>query len=281
MKRIASIQDISCLGRCSLTVALPVISAMGVECAIVPTAVLSAHTAFPGFVSRDLTDQLPAIAAHWRAQHVHFDALYTGYIASVEQVQQVLDFFDAVKSADTLLIADPAMADHGKLYSGFGDDFPAAMAWVVARSDVAIPNVTEACLLTGTPYREDVDEDFARELLRRVAALGAKRVVLTGVSFGEDRLGAMGYDGGAGTYFSCAGKRNPASFHGTGDIFAATVTGGLMRGMTLQQATSLAVEFVLACIDATARDPQAGWYGVDFERALPFLCDAVRKLPEN
>ena len=120
MKRIASIQDISCLGRCSLTVALPVISAMGVECAIVPTAVLSAHTAFPGFVSRDLTDQLPAIAAHWQQQNVHFDALYTGYIASVPQVQQVLDFFDAVKSPDTLLIVDPAMADHGKLYAGFG-----------------------------------------------------------------------------------------------------------------------------------------------------------------
>ena len=166
MKRIASIQDISCLGRCSLTVALPVISAMGVECAIVPTAVLSAHTAFPGFVSRDLTDQLPAIAAHWRQQNVHFDALYTGYIASVPQVQQVLDFFDAVKSPDTLLIVDPAMADHGKLYAGFGDDFPAAMARVVARADVALPNITEACLLTGTPYREDMDEPFARELLR-------------------------------------------------------------------------------------------------------------------
>ena len=281
MKRIASIQDISCLGRCSLTVALPVISAMGVECAIVPTAVLSAHTAFPGFVSRDLTDQLPAIAEHWRAQHVHFDALYTGYIASVEQVQQVLDFFDAVKSGDTLLIADPAMADHGKLYSGFGEDFPAAMARVVARADVALPNITEACLLTGTPCREDVDQDFARELLRRVAALGAKRVILTGVSFDGDRLGAMGYDSSTGEFFSCAGKRNPASFHGTGDIFAATVTGGLMRGMTLRQATALAVEFVLACIDATARDPQAGWYGVEFEKARPLLCDRVRDLPEN
>jgi len=227
MKRIASIQDISCLGRCSLTVALPVISAMGVECAIVPTAVLSAHTAFPGFVSRDLTDQLPAIAAHWRAQHVHFDALYTGYIASVEQVQQVLDFFDAVKSADTLLIADPAMADHGRLYSGFGDDFPAAMARVVARADVAIPNVTEACLLTGTPYREDVDEDFARELLRRVAALGAKRVVLTGVMLRKGEIGACVFDrASGGTEFlfdTFIGKE----FHGTGDVFASVLTGAL------------------------------------------------------
>ena len=281
MKRIASIQDISCLGRCSLTVALPVISAMGVECAIVPTAVLSAHTAFPGFVSRDLTDQLPAIAAHWRQQNVHFDALYTGYIASVPQVQQVLDFFDAVKSPDTLLIVDPAMADYGKLYSGFGDDFPAAMARVVARADVALPNITEACLLTGTPYREDVDEGFARTLLQRVAALGVKRVVLTGVSFAPDRLGAMGYDSRTGTYFTAQGRRVPASFHGTGDIFAATVTGGLMRGMTLEQSSALAVEFVLACIDATARDPHAGWYGVEFEKALPLLCRRTQELTKS
>ena len=259
MKRIASIQDISCLGRCSLTVALPVISAMGVECAIVPTAVLSAHTAFPGFVSRDLTDQLPAIAAHWRQQNVHFDALYTGYIASVPQVQQVLDFFDAVKSPDTLLIVDPAMADHGKLYAGFGDDFPAAMARVVARADVALPNITEACLLTDTPWQ----------------------VVLTGVSFAPDRLGAMGYDSRTGTYFTAQGRRVPASFHGTGDIFAATVTGGLMRGMTLEQSSALAVEFVLACIDATARDPHAGWYGVEFEKALPLLCRRVQELAKS
>jgi len=281
MKRIASIQDISCLGRCSLTVALPVISAMGVECAIVPTAVLSAHTAFPGFVSRDLTDQLPAIAAHWRQQKVHFDALYTGYIASVPQVQQVLDFFGAVKSPDTLLIVDPAMADHGKLYSGFGGDFPAAMARVVAQADVALPNVTEACLLTGTPYREDVDEDFARTLLQRVASLGVKQVVLTGVSFAPDRLGAMGYDSRTGTYFTAQGRRVPASFHGTGDIFAATVTGGLMRGMTLERASALAVEFVLACIDATTRDPHAGWYGVEFEKALPLLCRRVQELAKS
>ena len=126
-----------------------------------------------------------------------------------------------------------------------------------------------------------MDEGFARELLRGVAALGAKKVILTGVSFAPDKLGAMGYDSGAGTYFTCLGPRNPASFHGTGDIFAAVVTGGLMRGMTLEQAASLAVEFVLACIDATARDPQAGWYGVEFEKALPLLCERVRELPEN
>ena len=281
MKRIASIQDISCLGRCSLTVALPVISALGVECAIVPTAVLSAHTAFPGFVSRDLSDQLTAIAAHWRSQHVHFDALYTGYIASAAQVRQVLDFFDAVRSPDTMIFVDPAMADHGKLYTGFGPDFPSVMAQVVAQADVAIPNLTEACLLTGTPYREEMDEPFVRELLRGVAALGAKRVVLTGVSFTPDKLGAMGYDSCTDTYFTCLDRRQRGSFHGTGDIFAATVVGGMMRGLSLEEAASLAVRFTLACIDVTARDPQADWYGVEFEKALPLLCDTARTFPKN
>ena len=261
MKRIASIQDISCLGRCSLTVALPVISALGVECAIVPTAVLSAHTAFPGFVSRDLTDQLDAIAAHWQAQHVHF--------------------FDAVKSPDTMIFVDPAMADHGKLYSGFGPDFPAAMARVVARADVAMPNLTEACLLTGTPYREDMDEPMARELLQKVAALGAGKVVLTGMSSTPGRLGAMGYDSADGRFVTCLDRRHTGSYHGTGDIFAATVVGGMMRGLPLEDAVSLAVRFTLSCIDATAQDPCAAWYGVEFEKALPLLCDAARALPEN
>ena len=134
-----------------------------------------------------------------------------------------------------------------------------------------MPNLTEACLLTGTPYREDMDEPFARELLQKVASLGAKRVVLTGASFSPDKLGAMGYDSAAGTYFTCLGPRHPALFHGTGDIFAAAVTGGLVRGMALEQAVQLAVDFTLDCILATERDPAAGWYGVEFEKALPAL----------
>ena len=145
------------------------------------------------------------------------------------------------------------------------------MAQVVAQADVALPNLTEACLLTGTPYREEMDEPFARELLRRVASLGAKKVVLTGASFSPDKLGAMGYDSDTGAYFTCLGPRHPASFHGTGDIFAAVVTGGLVRGMTLKQTAQLAVDFTLDCIRATERDPAAGWYGVEFEKALPAL----------
>ena len=169
MKRIASIQDISCLGRCSLTVALPVISAMAVECAIVPTAVLSTHTMFPGFISRDLSDQLLPIARHWKSQNVTLDAICTGYLASPLQTEEVCRFFDLLAGPDTLLFVDPAMADGGRLYAGFGPDFPGYMRRVVARAHVAVPNVTEACLLTGTPYRETEDLSWWRDLLRRVA----------------------------------------------------------------------------------------------------------------
>lgn len=175
MKRIASIQDVSCLGRCSQTVALPVVSTMGVECAILPTAVLSTHTSFPDFRCLDLTDQLLPVARHWKAQGVRFDALYTGYLASDRQVAVVLELLELLREEGTLLFVDPAMADHGKLYAGFGPEFPALMAQVVSKAQITVPNITEASLMTGLPYREDYDEAYVKALLRGVAALGAER----------------------------------------------------------------------------------------------------------
>ena len=275
MKRVASIQDISCLGRCSLTVALPVISAMGVECAIVPTAVLSTHTIFKNYTCVDLTDQILPIAAHWKSEGIHFDAIYTGYLASKEQITDVLTFFDEMKAEDTLLFVDPAMADHGKLYPAFGPDFPAEMAKVVARADVTVPNMTEACLLTGSEYREDYDEAYVKELLRKLVALGAKKAILTGVSFEDGKLGVMGYDGS--DFFNYFNDKAPMSYHGTGDIFSATVVGSLMRGLSLAQALELAVDYTLQCIRVTRSDPNATWYGVEFERAIPMLCERLKE----
>lgn len=274
MKRVVSIQDISGLGRCSLTVALPVISAMGVECAIVPTAVLSTHTMFQNFTCVDLTDQILPIAAHWKSQQIHFDAIYTGYLASKEQVGDVLTFFDEMRSDDTLLFVDPAMADHGKLYPAFGPDFPGEMAKVVARADVTVPNITEACLLTGSEYREKYDEAYIKELLEKLVALGAKKAILTGVSFDENKLGVMGYDGSR--YFSYFNDKAPMSYHGTGDIFSAAAVGGLMRGMTMEEALQLAVDYTLQCIRVTRSDPNATWYGVEFEKAIPLLCERLK-----
>ncbi len=175
MKRVASIQDISCLGRCSLTVALPVISAMAVECAIVPTAVLSTHTMFPYILCRDLTADILPIARYWQSQQVRLDAICTGYLASPRQAEDVCRVLEVLAGPDTLLFVDPAMADGGALYTGFDEDFPRHMARLAAQADVLTPNLTEACLLTGTPYREDYDLPRLRDILRKLAGWRPRR----------------------------------------------------------------------------------------------------------
>ena len=278
MKRIVSIQDISCLGRCSLTVALPVISAMGVECAIVPTAVLSTHTMFQGFTCKDLSDQINPIADHWQREHIAFDAIYTGYLASAGQIADVCRFFDRFGTEDTLLFVDPAMADNGKLYPAFGPEFPAEMAKVCARADVIVPNITEACLLTGTPYQTRYDEADIRALLQKLAALGPKRVVLTGVSFRPDKLGVMAYDPARDHYFSYFTDRIDRNYHGTGDVFSAACVGALMEGCTLEQALQIAADYTAECIRITRDSGSASWYGVEFERAIPYLLRRLGKV---
>ena len=271
MKRIVSIQDVSCLGKCSLTVALPIISAMGVECSIVPTAVLSTHTMFSGFTCKDLTDQIEPIAAHWKESGLGFDAVYTGYLASAEQIDYVCAFFDAFRQEGGMLVVDPVMADNGKLYPAFGPDFPAQMARVCTKADLILPNLTDASLLTGLPHRTEQDEGYIKELLQALSALGPRYVALTGVSFEPDKLGVMYYDKVTGQYGSYFTQRLPASFHGTGDIFASTCVGGLTRGLPLGDALALAADYTVESIRLTLESPDANWYGVEFERAIPYL----------
>lgn len=277
MKRIASIQDISCLGRCSLTVALPVISAMGVECAIVPTAVLSTHTMFQGFTCKDLSDQIRPIADHWQKEGIKFDAVYTGYLASSEQIADVLDFFARFRTDDNLIFVDPAMADNGKLYPAFGPEFPAEMAKVCAAADVVVPNLTEACLMTGIPYRTEYDEAYVKEILQALCTMGAKKAVLTGVGFTPDELGVMSYDSESGEYFTYFSRRLPTSYHGTGDLFASTCIGAMMGGMSLNEALKVAVDYTVECIRITAEAGLEHYYGVEFERAIPFLLKRIGK----
>ena len=278
MKRIASIQDVSCLGRCSQTVALPVISAIGVECAIVPTAVLSTHTMFQGFTCKDLSDQIRPIADHWEAEGFHFDALYTGYLASAEQIEDVLDFFRRFKTEDNLIFVDPAMADNGKLYPAFGPEFPREMAKVVARADIAVPNLTEACLLTGTPYHENFTEDEVKALLRRLCELGAKKAVLTGVGFQPTELGVMAYDPATGEYFKYITEHVPQHYHGTGDLFASCCVGAMIDGRSLEEALKVAVDYTVECIRITVAAGKVPYYGVEFERAIPYLLKRLGKI---
>lgn len=271
VKHILTVQDISCVGRCSLTVALPIISALGVEASVLPTALLSTHTLFPSPAVCDLTEQLPHIAAHWRALGLTFDGIYTGYLGSLAQLEWVGDFIDEFRG-EGFVFVDPVMGDHGRLYSRFTPDFAGRMARLCAKADVIVPNLTEACLLLGRPYiGERYDEAQIRELLRALISLGAKKAIITGVSFSPETLGAVAYDGEKGGYVSSFGARLGDSFHGTGDIFASVCVGMLAGGHSLGEAIETAVAFTCECIRQTIGSPRDKAFGVNFELALPML----------
>lgn len=281
MKRIITIQDISCVGKCSLTVALPIISAMGVEACVLPTAVLSTHTAFKGFTFRDLTQDIKPICEHWKNEKIHFDAIYTGYLGSFEQLDLMKQLIDDFGDKDTITIVDPCMADNGKLYPGFTQEFAFAMAKLCSKANVIVPNLTEASFMLGVPYvASGYDQAYIEDMLRKLAALGAKKVVLKGIEFEKDqkslkkvegKIGVASYDAEQDKFSWYFHKKMPVSFHGTGDIFASVLTGALMKGFTLEKSYSLAADYVVESIKATLSHKDYNWYGVDFEAAMPYL----------
>ena len=272
MKRIITVQDISCVGKCSLTVALPVISAMGVEACVLPTAVLSTHTAFKGFTFRDLTKDISAITSHWQQEKISFDAIYTGYLGSFEQIELMQQFIEDFGSGSTRIIVDPCMGDNGALYSGFTPDFAKAMAGLCAKADVIVPNLTEVAFMLGQPYKADAyTKDYIEDLLKKLAALGSRRIVLKGISFDDKKLGIASYDSESQKINWYFHEKMPQSFHGTGDIFASVLTGALVRGLNLDKACRLAADFVVESIKKTLSHKDYNWYGVDFEAALPML----------
>lgn len=277
MKRVVSIQDISCLGKCSLTVALPIISAMGVETCVVPTAVLSTHTGgFSGFTFHDLTQEVAPIAAHWKKEGITFDAIYTGYLGSFEQIDLVGQFFDQFGGKDTLVYVDPAMADNGVLYTGFTPEFAKEMGKLCGKADVIVPNLTEASFMLGIDYVGDqYDEAYIKDLLKQLTGLGCRTAVLTGMSFEPGKIGAMAYDSATDTYASYFNEKLPVQFHGTGDIFASACVGALMNDKDLAGALKVAVDYTLECIRETQNDPDARWYGVNFESAIPMLVHSL------
>ena len=277
MKRVVTVQDVSCIGKCSATVALPVISAMGSECAVLPTAVLSTHTMFQGFTFRDLTCDLPGIIEHWKKEKFAFDAIYTGYLGSFEQIQLVSDFIDTFRTDSNIVIIDPVMADNGKLYPGFTPEFAVTMGKLCGKADVIVPNLTEASFMLEEPYcGSGYDEAWVKGLLKRLAGLGAKKVVLTGISFSPDQLGVMGYDSEKDEYFSYFHRRLNATFHGTGDIFASTVTGAVVQGRSLLDALKIAADYTVECMDITLQNPDHVNYAVEFERAIPYLVQRMQ-----
>ena len=275
-KKVLTVQDISCVGQCSLTVALPIISACGIETAILPSAVLSTHTGgFSGWTFRDLTDDIPGIVDHWEKEKLTFDAIYTGYLGSMRQIDLVKDMFARLSADGCLKIVDPAMADHGKLYYGFDEAFAHHMGSLCGMADMALPNITEACMMTDTPYIEEgYDETYIRTLMEKVLALGAKTVVLTGVCYRAGELGIAILSKGDKEISYYYHEKLDKSCHGTGDIFASAFTGALVRGKTPLEAARVAGNFTLAGMKCTAPDH---WYGTQFEKAIPVLLEELSK----
>ncbi|MBQ3866055.1 MAG: pyridoxamine kinase [Clostridia bacterium] len=272
-RRILTVQDVSCVGQCSLTVALPILSAAGHETAILPSAVLSTHTAgFTGYTFRDLTDDMPAITDHWVKEGITFDAIYTGYLGSTRQIDLVQDMMKRLAGSSFTSIVDPAMADNGKLYPAFDAAYVEEMKKLVFAADISLPNITEACLVTDTPYRERYDEAWIEALLHSMREKGARTVILTGVSFDETTTGVMVMEGEKTRYYRH--KKLPRGSHGTGDVYASAFVGAFVKGKSAYDAAAIAADYTVRCIENTVDDPDH-WYGVKFEPVLPYYMERL------
>lgn len=273
--KILTVQDISCFGQCSLTVALPIISACGIETCVLPSAVLSTHTAgFKNFTFRDLTDDVPGITEHWKSENIEFDAVYTGYLGSTKQIECVKNIIDTVLKKDGKVFVDPAMADNGQLYSGFDMSFVEEMKKLCSRAVYVIPNITEAALLTGIEYRTEYDEEYINSLVDGLLKLGAENVVLTGVSYQSGKTGVLTVVGNEKKYYEHEKCGNGC--HGTGDIYSSAFVGAVLRGQSAEQAAKTAADYTVLCIKNTLSEPDH-WYGAKFEPALPELIKMLEK----
>ena len=265
--RIAAIHDLSCFGRCSLTIALPVLSAMGCQCCPLPTALLSAHTGISGFTFLDTTDEMRRISAHWSQLSLHFQAIYTGFLGSAPQINLVEDFLRRFHAPDTLLVMDPVMGDHGTPYKTCTPALRQGLRELVAQADVITPNLTEAAILLDIPYHESQTAD-ASELVRALSLQGPRSVVLTGYAAAPGQVGALCYDRDTRQVEAVQTARVPQDFPGTGDLFASVLTGALTRGAPLLQAARTAVDFVGSCVARSVAEGAGEAEGVDFEPLL-------------
>lgn len=276
-KRLVTVQDISCLGKCSLTAAIPIIAAFGIEPVVLPTAVLSTHTGagFSDFTFKDLTGDMPGIIEHWKKLNISFDALYSGYLGSKEQLDIVAKFFEYFKTENNLVFIDPVMGDEGNLYHGFDKEFVKKMYGFCSYADIICPNVTEACFLTDTPYKDVHDEEYALELARKLKSTGAGIIVVTGIGNGS-KYGAMCYNAQTDTYHTHYRSKIPGTYYGTGDIFASVLCSALTIGKSLEDALDTAIDFVHDSILNTQDEKEKYFYGVKFEQCLGKITEMAK-----
>lgn len=270
-KRVTAIHDLSGFGKCSLTVALPILSAAGIETSALPTAILSTHTGgISGYTYRDLTEDMRPVMKHWKSLDIKFDAIYTGFLGSFEQLDIVKEFFDAFRQEDNLILVDPVMGDNGELYTVFTREFAAGMRMLCQKADIIVPNLTEAALLLDEPFHPGpYTHAYIESLLRKLGALGPQKVVLTGVYFKEDELGAATYDRTTDTIDYVFTQKIPGYYHGTGDVFASALLSALLNDFSLIDAAAIAVHFTTDSIRRTYKAKTDYRFGVNFEQSFP------------
>jgi len=271
-KRAAAIHDISGFGRCSLTVALPILSAMGIETAAMPTALLSSHTGIEGYTYNDLTDDMPLFLNHWKNLGLEFDAIYSGFLGSQTQIEIVSNFIDTFKKDDTLVLVDPAMADHGKMYPTFDKAFAKEMTKLCKKADIIVPNITEAFFMLGMDYMKGpYTQEQIESILNALSELGPTNIVLTGVCFKDDELGAASYDAKTSTVKYSFSPFIDSYYHGTGDIFASVLLSAILNGYELNKSVDIAVDFIYGCLLRSGKAETNALRGVNFESGLPAL----------
>ena len=271
-KKVLTMQDVSCYGQCSTTVALPIISAWGYETAILPSAILSTHTSgFKNFTVHDLSNEIPKIINHWKNEGIKYDAFYVGYLGEVGHVDLFLQIKKELLNEDGFFVLDPVMGDNGKLYPAFNMTYVKAIRRLVKEADIILPNLTEACFLTGIEYKEEYDEAYNKNVIDKLIELGAKKIVLTGIAYEKEATGVFVYDGNG--YHHFVHPKINKSYHGTGDVYASTFLGAYLGHHDLMKSAITAAEFVVEAIKNTLNDPNHN-YGVRFE---PLLADYVKE----
>lgn len=276
--RILAINDISCVGKCSLTVALPIISACGVTCDILPTAILSTHTGgFTGYTFRDLSEDIPAILDHWKSLELRYDIIISGYLGSIAQIDMVKGVKDSFLRPGGTMIVDPVMGDNGKLYAHFDDAYVEEMKGLCHKADILVPNLTEACYLTGIPYSEAIKGNYAavwqalKSLCPRPSVTGCDEKI------GGKMMSTVYYSDDAGNMKTYSTEKIEGAFHGAGDVYSSALAGALARGADMDTAVRLSAEFTTASIRQTKKDGTPARYGLNSESQMLSFLEALDK----
>ncbi len=275
MKKILTVQDFSCVGKCSLTVALPIISAFGIETCALPTALLSTHTQFGSWTFKNLCSEIDPITTAWKDENIKFDGVYTGYLGAVDLIDTVKGIIKSFVEKDGIIMIDPAMGDNGKLYANFDMDYVKANKTLCALADIVTPNITEACFMLDKEYKAEYDYDYLLEICKELNQNGAKNVVITGVRKNEHEIGAFCLLEG-GRVYEYYNEREQKDFHGTGDIYSSTVYGALMNGKSIEEAVRFACDFTKHCIAVTLKDKNHAFYGVNFEQCISDISELIK-----